>query len=284
MKNFLASSLVLLASALLLVSCTCPLAGFTRGAARATGGDLWGRVEKRGTIIFGVKADAPPFGQRKADGSFWGFDIDIARALAHELGLKAEFVPVKSNERIPFILEGKADAVIASMTITREREKQVDFTIPYFQDGQGLLCRKDSPVQGYRDLKGRKVGAVTGSTSGVNMVKVQPECAVLDFPDYPAAVQALVAGKVDAMTSDTLILEGLVKARAEGDLAVRGLRFTAEPYGIAVPENQSRLRDQLNGALMALWEKGVWHDIFQTWFGEGSNYRSDIQFNIPLTP
>lgn len=248
-------------------------------------GDRLKAVCDRGVIVFGVKTDAPPFGFQDKDGSFRGFDIDIARAVASVIGVKAQFTPVQSRDRIGFVKDGKVDAVIASMTITRAREKEVDFTIPYFQDGQGLLCRKDSDVKGYLDLKGRKVGAVAGATSCQNMKKAQPQCELVEFNDYNAGLEALLDGRVDALTSDTLILMGLLNNSDRKDsMELRGERFSVEPYGMAVQENQSRLRDRLNEAVMALWENGTWQDIFGTWFGEGSKYHTNIVFYVPVTP
>lgn len=266
------------------------LAAFALAAAEPAkapppAGDALARVTKEGRIVFGVKADAPPFGLKKADGTYCGFDIDIAREIAKEMGLKAEFVAVRSQDRIAFVKDGKADAVIASMTVTREREREVDFTIPYFQDGQGLLALKGGPVKGYQDLKGRKVGAVVGATAFKNISKVQPDCEVVGFSGYPEAMKALLDERVSAVTSDTLILMGLMEESPQREkLELKGPRFTVEPYGIAIAENQSRLRDRLNEAIMAMWENGRWQDIYDTWFGEGSRFRNENPFHVQVIP
>ena len=247
--------------------------------------NLWLAVKDRNELRVGVKTDAPPFARQETDGSFWGFDIDIAKALARELGVKIRFVPVVPSQRIPYIREGRVDIVIASMTITREREKDIDFSIPYFQDGQGLLFRCDSHFENYRDLKNKKVGAVLGSTSMKNLKKIQPDCSIISFENYQDGVQALVDNKVDAFTSDYLILMGLKhKHKDKALIELRGERFTAEPYGMAMRENQSDFRDEVNNAIMTLWENGLWQEIYETWFGEGSVYRSNLKFHVEVSP
>jgi len=232
-----------------------------------------------------VKADTPPFGMKLGE-SFTGFDIDIALAVSKQLGIEqVEFVPVTSANRIVKLLNGDVDMVIASMTITRYRELKVDFSLPYFQDGQGLLVKADSTIQSYIDLAGKTVGCTKGSTSSYYMKQVAPDCATKVYADFPAMMQGFADGEVEAVTSDTLILIGLMK-NAPDPAAYRlaGDRFTTEPYGIAIVENQSKWRDALNDALQDLWENGRWQVICDSWFGPGAKYESKINFAITPYP
>ncbi len=247
--------------------------------------DVLAQVKERGTLRVGVKADAPPFGWKDESG-YYGFDIDIARALARELGIEnVEFVTVTSADRIDKVVSGEVDMAIASMTITRGRERSVDFTIPYFQDGQALLVRADSAVTSYEDLAGKTVGGVKGATSIDNIRQVQPDCIVKEYPGYDEAFRGLAAGEVDAITSDMLILLGFKLGAKEPELfRIAGERFSTEPYGIAVRENQSEFRDALNDAIQRLWETGRWQGIFESWFGEEAKYHSDVPFVIVPFP
>ncbi len=275
----------LIGSLLLMGIMGCQLSSLAPKQAAADQ-NLWKTIEKRGSIRFGVKADAPPFGAKNEDG-FWGFDIDIASSICENLGLKAEFVPVTSGERIHKILSREVDVVIASMTITRERENDVDFTIPYFQDGQGFLVSIGSGIQTNIDLKDKKVAAVEGSTSSKNMAKLQADSKVIPFSGYDPAMDALLAGEVDALTSDYMILKGLLIGHpgAGKKLELVSRRFTIEPYGMALLENQSDLRDILNNALMNLWSSGRWQESYETWFGQGSVYdMPHTSFRLPVTP
>jgi polar amino acid transport system substrate-binding protein len=247
--------------------------------------DVLAEVKARGAVRIGVKADSPPFGWKEESG-YRGFDIDIATAIVEELGLgKIEFSTVTSANRLDKVAADEIDFAIASMTITRGREQKVDFTLPYFQDGQGLMVRADSTVESYEDLAGKSVGAVKGSTSITNITQVQPDCTVKEYGGMNQALEGLRGGEVDAITTDMLILLGL-KLRAEGGDAFRltGRRFSTEPYGIAVAEGQSKWRDALNEAIQRLWETGRWQRIYEEWFGEGATYSTDVPFVIVPYP
>jgi polar amino acid transport system substrate-binding protein len=244
-------------------------------------------------VRIGVKADTPPFGSKSGD-TYLGFDIDIALAVARQLesvlkvpGLEVEFVPVTSHNRIEKLLAGEVDMLVASMTITRYRDsvQNLDFTIPYFQDGQSLLVTKDSAIQSYTDLAGKNVGCVRGSTSSWYLSQVAPDSKPRKFEDFPALFAALDAGTIDAATSDQLILMGRVRAAKDPSAyRIAGERFTTEPYGIAVRENQSNWRDALNEAIQELWENGRWRVIADTWFGPNSSYPTTLNFAITPYP
>jgi polar amino acid transport system substrate-binding protein len=235
-------------------------------------------------LRIGVKADTPPYGLMRG-GARQGFDVDLAMAVASRLGVEPAFVTVTSADRIPKLLAGEVDCVIASMTITRTREQQVDFSVPYFQDGQALLVRSASPVQSYQDLAGKKVAFVKGSTSGTYLKQVAPEAIGIEVDDFTSLLATLDNGQTDAVTSDLLILIGLRKsAQNAADLRLAGSRFTTEPYGIAVRQNQSELRDALNLTLMEMWEDGSWRQIADTWFGPGAPYEHRITFAMPVVP
>ena len=260
--------------------------------AAAANADVYDRVMASKTVRIGVKPDTPPFGMQLGS-NFIGFDVDIAQALANRLGIEhVEFVPVTSANRIDKLTGGEVDMVIASMTITRFREnrkdypnKRVDFTIPYFQDGQSILVKSDSPIRSYLDLAGHSVGCVKGSTSSFYMKQVSPDAKVETFPDFGALHAALDAGKVEAITSDLIILAGIVKNSPDPDVyRIAGERFTVEPYGIAVPQNQSAWRNALNHALIELWEEGQYQEIVKTWFGPGKKYQVPVNFSIGVYP
>ena len=252
------------------------------GAAPA--GTLYDRVMVAKKLRVGVKADTPPFGMRRGE-AWTGFDLDIAHAVARQLGVDLELVAVTSRDRDDQLVAGTVDIVIASYTITRFREREIDFTIPYFADGQALLVPVDSPVGSYLDLAGKRVGTVKGSTSSFYLKQVAPDAKPVVVADFDALIAGLRAGTVDAITSDRLILLGLTRlAPDRAQFRLAGDPFTVEPYGIALPQDQSRLRDALNAALMAIWEDGTWRTIADTWFGPGATYAGDVSFTMSLVP
>jgi polar amino acid transport system substrate-binding protein len=210
-----------------------------------------------------------------------GFDIGLAQSLANFLEVELDIVPLSSAERIPFLKEGKVDLVVATMTITRTREKEVDFSIPYFKDGQSLLTLKSGSVKSYQDLEGKKVGAVAGTTSLKNLSLVSPDCVTVPFKTPKEAVDALVAKKIDAFSSDMLMLLGLKLAHSKkGQLVITGGKFSNEPYGVAMRPNQSNLRDTIDEAVMDMWKSGTWRSLYKKWFGKKSPYFHENNFEV----
>ena len=273
------------------------LGACTAETTRSTGGsaplgaqvDILARVQTSKLLRVGVLADNPPFSYQI--GKQWtGFDIDIAQGVASGLGidkLDIEFVPLTLAQRLDRAATGAVDMVVASMTITRyrEKEKHVDFSIPYFQDGATLLVKAASPIKGYTDVAGKTVGAVKGSTSSYYMKQVNPDAKVETFADNAALHAALDEGKVDAITNDYLVLVGIVANASDPTVyRIAGERFTVEPYAIGTAQNQSLWRNAINHALIEMWEKGEWHNSAQTWFGPGSKYASPINFVMPVYP
>lgn len=233
---------------------------------------------KANTITWGVKADTKLFGLMNTKTSIdEGFEVDVAKALTKEiLGKdgKAVFVPITSSTRVPLLRNGNIDAIIATMTITPEREKQVDFTRSYFNAGQAILVKKGSPIQSVKDLnkKGKVVIGVVGSNSVQNIGKFAPKAKVLQMSDYAQALTALKSGQGDALTTDNGILYGM-SVDNPGYVVVGG-SFTQEPYGIAVNQGQTNFKNRLNKALTTIENDGTYNKILKKWFGnvEGFNY------------
>jgi ABC-type amino acid transport substrate-binding protein len=235
-----------------------------------------------GVVRIGVKSHAPPFSEN-IDGKLVGFDVSMAQAIASYLELELELVPLSSSQRIPFLKENKVDLILATMTVTRSREKQVDFSTPYFEDGQSLLCLKSGDVQSYQDLKEKVIGAVAGTTTLKNFPQIQPLAEVKAFPSADDAVNAMLKGEIHAFSSDMLMLMGLKINHPKGDqLEVRGGKFTVEPYGVAMRQNQSNLRDLVNEAIMVMWTSGTWRTMYEKWFGEGSRYQHENHFAVKV--
>ncbi|MGK4161469.1 transporter substrate-binding domain-containing protein [Limosilactobacillus reuteri] len=230
-------------------------------------------------ITWGVKADTRLFGlENIRTGKLEGFEIDLATAITKKiLGPQGKpiFVPVTSGIRVPLLKNGNIDAIMATMTITPEREKQVDFTHSYFDAGQSLLVKKGSPIKNISDLnrRGAVILGVSGSNSVKNVAKFAPEARVLQLSDYAQAMTALKSKQGDALTTDNGILYGM--AAENPGYEVVGGNFTKEPYGIAVNKNQTRFRNKLNWALREVEKDGTYNRLLLKWFGnvKGFNYQ-----------
>ncbi|MFV0558334.1 MAG: transporter substrate-binding domain-containing protein [Enterococcus sp.] len=226
-------------------------------------------IQETNTITWGVKYDTRLFGMMDiASREVKGFDIDIAKAITEKiLGRdgNAEFVEVTSKTRIPLLKNGNIDAIIATMTITDERKKQVDFSDVYFSAGQSLLVEKGSDIKSVEDLGADDtVLAVKGSTSTANIRQHAPETQVLELENYAEAFTALQSGQGDAMTTDNAILLGMADNNPEYELV--GGTFTNEPYGIAINQGQDEFLDEVNEALAEMHQDGTYDEIFDKWF------------------
>lgn len=261
-RNFVKAALVTAMAALMLAGCG------TDKASTEKSKDALAQIKEDKKIVFGVKHDTRLFGLKNpSTGEVEGFDIDLSKALAEEAfgkDVKPEYVEVTSKTRIGLLNNGKVDAVVATMTISEERKKEVDFTDVYFEAGQSLLVKKGSKVKSIDDLKkGTTVLAVKGSTSTINIREKAPEATVLEFENYAEAFTALKAGKGDALTTDDAILYGMADEDPSYELV--GGTFTEEPYGIAVKKGNKELVDALNKALKSLKDSGKYDEIKDKW-------------------
>ncbi|WJE53362.1 glutamate ABC transporter substrate-binding protein [Bacillus cereus] len=236
-----------------------------------SGGKVVDQIKKRGKLVVGVKNDTNLFGLKNpTTGKVEGFDVDIAKALAKKIlgdESKVELKEVTSKTRIPMLKNGDIDAIIATMTITEERKKEVDFSDVYFKAGQSLLVKKGSKIKSIDDVKsGVKVLAVKGSTSTQNVRKKSPEATVLEFENYSEAFTALKAGKGDVLTTDNAILYGM--AKQDANYQVVGKIFTDEPYGIAVQKGSTDLTKAINDLLKDMKANGEYNKLYEKWIGE----------------
>ncbi|MFF2457050.1 transporter substrate-binding domain-containing protein [Peribacillus simplex] len=268
-KKWLKLSLLSLLAVILLAGCG---GGKESDKADDGGGkdkakDVLAQVKEKDKIVFGVKNDTRLFGLKNPKtGDVEGFDIDIAKALAAEIlgdENKVEFKEVTSKTRMALLNNGDIDAIVATMTITEDRKKEVDFTDVYFDAGQSLLVKKGSDIKGIDSLKGKKVLAVKGSTSSINIREKAPEAQVLEFENYSEAFAALKSGQGDALTTDDSILYGMADEDPSYELV--GGTFTEEPYGIAVKKGNADFVGELNKALKSLKDSGKYDEIHDKW-------------------
>ncbi len=258
-----------------LVACSKAPEGTKTSEAMLTPGvSTLDAIKEKGVLVAGVKDSVVPFGYvDEKSGELVGFDVDLCRYIADELGVKLKLQPVTSSNRIPMLTEGKVDLLAATMTHKIERDEVIDFSVTYFMDGQRLLVPAGGAIKSYEDLAGKKVGSVKGSTSEKNILMVQPAADVISFEGYPEAFLALKQGKVVAVTTDSVILVGLKGSDPDPTKwEVAGDFFSSEPYAIGVRENDSEWRDFVNFTLMKMYKEGEWEKVYNKWLGPDTNY------------
>jgi polar amino acid transport system substrate-binding protein len=249
----------------------------------ASGGNLK-RIQDAKVLRIGVKSDSPPFCYQDKEGNPQGFDVDLGFRLARGLGVQPLFVFVTPAERIERLKKGEIDVVIATLTATRRRGKEIDFSLPYYQDQQGLLVKQDSPIKSYHDLAGKKVGAATGTTSIDNIKIAAPDVKIVSEQSVAAAFEKLKAGEVDAITSDSMQLEALRLNSDPAQYRLAGEGFSIEPYVVGLPQNDSEFRHRVDEVLTDIWTTGAWTRLFNKWLGAQSPYNQSAKFQMPILP
>lgn len=237
------------------------------------------------SIRIGIKYDQPGLGYQ--DGrDYTGFDTDVARYVAKELGYsedQIEWVEAPSANRENMLVNGQVDMIFATYSISESRLKTVDFAGPYFYAGQDLLVQQENTdITGPDSLAGKNLCSVTGSTSAKKIQdKYSSTVQLVQQNSYSDCVVALNAGMVDAVTTDDIILAGLGATRAnQGELKLVGNTFTEERYGIGLPKGSDQCAD-INAAINKMVETGAWEEAVQKNVG-ASGYVYNAELNPPV--
>ena len=276
MRNRRLTGLVGVAVALTLVLAACggDDDGGQGGASFAEGSTM-AKLQSAGKVTVGTKFDQPLFGLKNLEGKPEGFDVEIAKLIAGELGIpadKIEFIEAVSANREPFIQQDKVDFVVATYTINDKRKQVVDFAGPYYEAGQDIMVAKGNPegIAGPDDLAGKKVCSVTGSTPAENIRTNYPEAELTEFDVYSKCAEALKNGQVQAVTTDNVILLGLISQDEEAFELV-GKPFTKEPYGIGLKKGDTEFRTFINDTLEKIQQDGRWKAAWDATAGKVAN-------------
>jgi glutamate transport system substrate-binding protein len=226
-------------------------------------GTTMAKLSDAGTMTVGTKFDQPGFGLLNPNTQApEGFDVEIAKLIAAKLGIapdKIQWKETVSANREPFLMNGQVDMVVATYTINDDRKQKIDFAGPYYEAGQDIMVAKGNPlgIKGPDDLAGKRVCSVEGSTPAENIRTKYPQAQLILFDVYSKCADALTNGQVDAVTTDNVILTGLVAGNPQGFELV-GNPFTKEPYGIGVPKGDDAFRNFINDTLEEAYKDGDW--------------------------
>ncbi|MBW3546864.1 MAG: glutamate ABC transporter substrate-binding protein [Actinobacteria bacterium] len=273
---------LLLALALVATACGGDNGGTDVGTDTTQGGDseetiehpagsAMAEIQDRGIITVGTKFDQPLFGLKRATtGEVEGFDVEIAKLIAEAIDpdLEIEFVETPSAVREDVLVNGDVDMVVATYTINDTRKERVGFAGPYYVAGQDIMVPAGNPedIQGVDDLNGKRVCSVQGSTSIENVREQAPEAEVTEFGTYSQCADAMSDGRVDAVSTDNVILVGLID-QSDGAFKLVDNPFTEEPYGIGVPKDDQAMRDFVNDVLEEIFESGEWAEAYESTVG-----------------
>ena len=222
---------------------------------------------KNGKVVVGIKFTQPGLGVKNPDGTFSGFDVEVAKYVAKELGVDAaniQFVEANSAQREDLIAKGQVDYIVATYSITDARKEKVNFAGPYFIAHQDLLVKSDNTdITGPETMSGKILCSVTGSTSAQKIKDTYAaDVALQEYPTYADCVDALLNGTIDAVTTDDVILAGFA-AQHPGELKVVGKGFTDEKYGIGLKKDDDAGTNLINAAIAKMIADGTWKQALQ---------------------
>jgi ABC-type amino acid transport substrate-binding protein len=258
-----------------LVAVVLAVAVLASGASPALAETTLEKVNRTGVLIIGTRTGSPPFAYVNSKNEWVGYSIDLVEQLVVPAVSKKLGKPIKLEKkestpptRIPLLSSNAVDLIAGTMTDTRARRDSVDFSITFFVTGAQFLVKKGSPTKSIKDIGGKRIAAQQGSTNARILREQAPTAQLREFPDQPAAFQALLQGQVDAYTNDGIQLAGLkAKAPNPNDWEIVGEFFSYEPYGMAMRKNDSDFRHVVNLGLMEGIESGKFFEIYEKWFG-----------------
>ena len=227
-----------------------------------------GKIQKAGEIKIGVKYDVPPFGFKNPDsGDIEGFDVDFGKAVADKLGVKPNYIEAISDNRIPFLQDGTVDLVLSTMTINAERAQEIEFSEPYYIARGRILVPPDSDITGVDSLAGKKVCTALGSTYEATLKEQAPDADLRLVDTYSECLELVQNGAVDAVSTDDVILTGMI-IQDDTLKLTEGEPLSTEPYGGGIKKGDTEFKGFVDGVLEEYKSGGGWGESFDKWIGQ----------------
>jgi glutamate transport system substrate-binding protein len=230
-------------------------------------GTTMAEIQDKGELTIGVKYDVPPFGLNNPDtGEVEGFDVDLGTYIADRLGVEVQTREATSDNRIPLLVDGTIDLILSTMTITEERDLEVDFSEPYYVANGDVLVPSGSDIQTLDDLNGKRVCTALGSTYADTIEKEAPDADLRLVDLYSECFDQIQTGAVDAVSTDNVILTGM--KIQDDSLELLGLDYTTEPYGIGIPEGDAEMKQFVDETVAEYIDSGAWQEAYDEWVGQ----------------
>jgi polar amino acid transport system substrate-binding protein len=220
------------------------------------------------TYKVGTEASFPPF-EYVENGQYVGFDIDLIKEIGKLKGFDVEVIDISFDSLIPSLTTGNIDIIAAGMTITEDRQKVVDFTIPYYSGDQSILVRKDSDFDITVLFGNHKIGVQTGTTGDLWVTEhlsdknIIPKKNITRYDTFNFAVRDLVNKNIDAIVLDNPVAERFTKT---DPVKIVGIIKTEESYGMAVKKGNKELLNLLNSGIQELQKNGKLDELIEKYF------------------
>jgi glutamate transport system substrate-binding protein len=234
-----------------------------------------GKLQAAGEIKIGVKYDVPPFGfKNPQNDEIEGFDVDLGRAIAEKLGVEPNFIEAISDNRIPFLQDGTVDLVLSTMTINAERAQEIEFSEPYYIARGRILVPPDSDITGIDSLAGKKVCTALGSTYEETIKEQAPKADLRLVDSYSECLELVQNGAVDAVSTDDVILTGMI-IQDDTLKLTEGEPLTTEPYGAGIKKGDTEFKAFVDGVLEEWKSGGGWAESYEKWVGQYTGEQQD---------
>ncbi|TCL03006.1 polar amino acid transport system substrate-binding protein [Sodalis ligni] len=269
-----AACLITAAGMLSVIGCTPTDNGKAKDAAPAS---TLQTVLQRGTLRVGDCLSFAPFGFNNKDGQPDGYDVDLAKELAKEMGVKLEVVDTTSANRIPNLQTNKVDVVFCNFTRNLERAKEIGFTAPYVVASEAMLVRKNSGIQSAKDMGGKTIATVKGSTNGDEVRSMGIPVKIQEYDSSQAAILAVKQGQADAMIEDNNFLA--YQAKLDPTLVVTNEALVPLEYNaFGVKAGDQQWINYLNEFLFEINASKQNAALYQKWFGTAPRYPLNPQY------
>ena len=235
-------------------------------------------IKKKGEIVFGVLGtDEPNSFVDPKTRDIVGYEVDIAKAIAQKIGVKAVFKQLAVAARIPELQQGRVDVLAASLTHNKEREAQIDFSLTTFVTGQKVLVKTSSGISDIGQLAGKKVLTVKGGTQEPNIRKAVPNVDVVTFETTQQAFLALQQGKGVGYVNDeaSLVNDYAKLGPAKKDYAILPTSISVEPLALGIRKNEPALKGVIDSTLRGLESSGEAEKLFIKWYGPATKLQFD---------
>ena len=247
-----------LAAALCITALTAPL------AAHADLEDIL----KSGTVTIAVPENFPPFGALGASGEHEGYDVDVAKLIAKDLGVKLKLVPVTSKQRIPFLETSKVDLVISSMGANPSRAKSIWFSNAYAPFFSGAFAPSGMAISSVKDLAGKKIGLTGGTLEDLELTKSAPKTAeIIRFGDNAATIAAYQSSQVDVIVTGNTVAAKMSADNANLDIETKFI-IKESPAFIGVKRGEIDLLRWVNVFILHKTLGGELNAMSEKWLGQ----------------
>ncbi len=234
----------------------------------AASADQLAEVLDRGKIVIGVPENFPPFGSLGATFEHEGYDVDVAKLIAEDLGVELELKPITSKQRIPFLTSGTVDLVVSSMGANPERAKSIWFSAAYAPFFSAAFAAPEVDASSPEDLVGLKAGVTGGTIEDLELSKSLPEGAeLIRFGDNAATLSAYLAGQVDVLVTGNTVAAKMASENPDRSLETKFI-VRQSPAFIGVKSGESNLLQWVNVFVLHKKLGGVLNELSIKWLGQ----------------